>query len=91
MSKTSDIAETFAAVRARSRERRALNRAKSTALLSRAGISFVSKNGGAHLIVEGRWDAWVGTGLWQDRITKTRGRGVRELLRHINQQLKRDQ
>ena len=91
MSKTSDIAETFAAVRARSRERRALNRAKSASLLRKAGVQIVERNGGAHLILEGRWDAWPGTGLWQDRVTKTRGRGVLELLRHINQHLKRDQ
>lgn len=80
---TSEIGETFTALRERSRARRANNRSKSADMLRAAGVAFVARNGGAHLIVAGRWDAWPGTGLWVDRTTKERGRGVRELIRAL--------
>ena len=80
---TSEIGETFKALRESSRSRRANNRSKSADMLRAAGVAFVERNGGAHLIVAGRWDAWPGTGLWIDRTTKERGRGVRELIRAV--------
>jgi hypothetical protein len=82
---TSEMGEMFTAMRERSRARRANNRAKSAQMLRDAGVEFVEKNGGAHLIVAGCIDCWPGTGLWQDRNLKTRARGVRELLRHVRQ------
>jgi len=72
-------------LREESKARRANNRDKGPEHLRAAGISFVSKNNGAHLIVAERWDFWPGTGLWKDRLTPTQGRGVRNLVRAIEQ------
>ncbi len=66
--------------------KRASNREQSAARLTREGIAFVSKNGGAHLIVLGSIDLWPGTGLFIDRKTRVKGRGIKRLLRFIRQQ-----
>ena len=68
-----------------SQQRRASNRANSAALLRANGVPFESKNGGAHLIVEGREcpiDFWPGTGKWHSRCGK-KGFGVRNLVAFI--------
>lgn len=63
------------------------NRTCSAEILRERGVSFESKNGGAHLIVRrgGRIiDFWPGTGLWIARgPAKKRGRGVFNLLRTL--------
>ncbi len=74
--------------RSQKKARRASNRAKSSELLTEAGIPFTIHNGGAHLIVAGEWDFWPGTGLWHHRApapkgTAARGRGVRDLIARI--------
>lgn len=63
-----------------SRRRREANRRTGRGRLEAAGVSFVVKNEGAHLIVLNRWDYWPGTGLWKDRQSKAEGRGIRSLL-----------
>jgi dihydrofolate reductase (trimethoprim resistance protein) len=53
--------------------------------LAQRGIPFVSKNGGAHLIVEGKdcfIDFWPGTGKWHSRCGK-KGFGVRNLVAFV--------
>lgn len=60
-------------------DRRARNRKNGASMLERAGVPFVSKNEGAHLIVRDRWDYWPGTGLWSDRRTQERRRGIHSL------------
>lgn len=70
-------------VSAATRRRRATNREKSVALLREAGIPFISKNHGAHLLVAGRWNFWPGTGLW--RCDGRTGRGVHPLLTAIKE------
>ena len=68
-----------------SQQRRSSNRANSAELLRANGVPFVSKNGGAHLIVEGREcpiDFWPGTGKWHSRCGK-KGFGVRNLVAFI--------
>ncbi len=65
-----------------SKQRRAANRENSAQLLREHGVPFVSKNSGAHLVIDGGWaDFWPGTGLWIIRITKQRERGVFPLIR----------
>ena len=67
-------------------EKRAANRESSASILARAGVAFKANNFGAHLIVvhaDRTVDFWPGTGLWIERGTKTRGRGVRRLLQHL--------
>lgn len=83
---TNDINEMFNALKKEQQEKRADNRENSAAYLSQRGIPFVSKNGGAHLIVEGREgfiDFWPGTGKWHSRCGK-KGFGVRNLVAFID-------
>lgn len=63
-----------------SQQKRASNRQSSADWLRAEGFSFEEKNGGAHLIVEGRFDFWPGTGLWKDRQAKEYKRGARRLI-----------
>lgn len=52
--------------------------------LNRSGVPFVSKNFGAHLIVNGRYDFWPGTGYWKERGDgKRKGQGVATLLNEL--------
>lgn len=66
-------------------DKRADNRVQSSDYLEHRAIPFVSKNGGAHLIVEGRdcfIDFWPGTGKWVAR-NGVKGFGVRSLVTYI--------
>lgn len=77
--------EMWSAYKERSKTRRASNRENSAEMLEQAGIPFVSKNEGAHLIVEGREcyiDFWPGTGKWHSR-DGAKGFGVRNLLEFV--------
>ena len=78
-----EISETFKALKQHSQERRANNRDQSARLLQEAGIEFQERNAGAHLVchIHGTiYDFWPGTGLFINRTTQRRGRGVRHLL-----------
>ena len=64
----SDMADDFNAMRQESQERRARNREESAKILTDAGVQFLSRNGGAHLIVEHEGKIvhfWPGTGKWK--------------------------
>lgn len=78
-----DLGDTYRAMRKAGQEKRASNRYHSAAMLTRAGIAFESKNGGAHLIVEGRYDFWPGTGLWMARGDRAKRYGVKNLIRRL--------
>lgn len=73
------------ALKQRSQQKRASNREQSARKLDAAGIQYLSKNAGAHLIVtaaDGQIiDFWPGTGLWRMRSSARQGRGIRSLLR----------
>ena len=80
-----DMADVFNEWNKQKQEKRASNRAASAELLSNQGIQYTTKNGGAHLIVEGKdcfIDFWPGTGRWITR-TGTKGFGVRNLVNLI--------
>ncbi len=79
----SDMAEVFNAMKEASKEKRASNRDRSTEILVIAGIPFVSKNNGAHLIVAERFDFWPGTGLWMERGKPKKHRGIRSLVERV--------
>ena len=81
----SDIGEMWAAQREASQAKRASNREQSARLLASTGIPFVSRNGGAHLIVgEPPFaDFWPGTGKFIERGSNRSGRGVKNLLRAL--------
>lgn len=79
----SDMGEDFKELKKISQAKRERNRESSSQLLREAGISFVEKNNGAHLIVNDRYDFWPGTGLWMARGDKTKQRGVMKLIKRI--------
>lgn len=82
----SEIVATWRALHVAHAAKRAANREASPEILARAGVAFESKNFGAHLIIEhgGRLvDFWPGTGLWIDRESRRRARGVKHLLKHL--------
>lgn len=78
-----DMGEVFNAYRRDRQEKRRSNREVSTAMLRAAGILFEERNGGAHLVVDGRIDYWPGTGLWIQRATLSKQRGVAALIRFV--------
>lgn len=83
-----EMAEIFRDWKQQGQEKRASNRERSASYLSEREIPFASKNGGAHLIVEGRTcliDFWPGTGRWISRDGAKKGFGVRNLVEHITQ------
>ena len=84
----SELSECFKVLKEDGKQRRANNRKNSADMLANSGISFESKNGGAHLIVEGRScliDFWPGTGKWNARDGK-RGFGVKNLIVYIKRE-----
>lgn len=84
-----DMGDDFNALKKERQEKRADNRHQSALILQRAGIVFESKNVGAHLIVlAGRTvvDFWPGTGKWIPRGQKESRRGVRNLIKFVEQE-----
>ncbi len=64
-------------------ERRQNNTKMSTRLLRDKGIPFESFNDGAHLFVAELFDFWPSTGLYINRKTLKRKRGVFTLIKEI--------
>lgn len=84
----SDMGEMYQAQKEASVIKRQSNRENSAELLTNRGISFVSKNNGAHLIVthnERTADFWPGTGKYKFRDRSKFRRGVFNLLRDLEQ------
>jgi hypothetical protein len=77
----SDLGEYWKDVNDYYQAKRCSNTIHSTEILKRAGVQFESYNNGAHLIVSGKFDFWPSTGLFIDRITRKRNRGIHNLLR----------
>lgn len=81
----SDVGDDYRALREESQQRRANNRVKSAEYLTAHGISFESKNHGAHLVVSYgsvTLDFWPGTGKWISRCGK-KGFGVHKLVEFL--------
>ena len=79
----SDMGESFRDMTRYKKEKRAANTQSSTRLLEANAVPFESKNGGAHLIVQGidcTIDFWPSTGLFHIRGGR-KGRGIRNLLK----------
>lgn len=69
-----------------SQEKRAANRQHSAQLLQEEGITFESRNAGAHIIIRDGKDTvnfWPGTGLWVVQGLNKQHRGVRNLINHL--------
>lgn len=79
---TSDMGELFNEHKRAMQKRRADNRQGLAKILIDRGVAFESKNGGAHLLVQGKnslVDFWPGTGKWHSR-SGEKGFGVQSLL-----------
>jgi len=78
-----DMGKVFREMTEDSKLRRGNNRDNALPILDKREISYVSKNGGAHLIVEGRngmIDFWPGTGKFISR-KGLKGRGIMKLIK----------
>lgn len=78
-----DMGEVFHAMTADSKLRRSNNRDNALPILDERKIPYESKNGGAHLIVQGKngkIDFWPGTGKFIAR-SGGKGRGVFKLIK----------
>ncbi len=80
-----DMGEIFNDMKQASKEKRSRNRDSSAKILLAVGIAFETKNAGAHLIVDGRYDFWPGTGKWIERGTNRKGRGVWRLIARMKE------
>jgi hypothetical protein len=78
----SDMGELFNAARVASQEKRSANLESSVELLTNSGASF-EKLSTYHYLVAGRYDFWPSTGLFIDRQTKSKSRGIFELLKIV--------
>ncbi|SEF90191.1 hypothetical protein [Marinobacterium lutimaris] len=70
----------------RGQQKRSNNRQSSAVMLAQHGIEFESKNGGAHLIlqgVNGLIDFWPGPGKWIVRSEQRERFGVKRLIEAI--------
>lgn len=79
-----DDGHAYEGMREASQQRRRDNRAHAPAVLTAAGVKHTVLNDGAHIVI-GRAiaDFWPGTGLWKDRKRGVEGRGVRNLIAHL--------
>jgi hypothetical protein len=75
--------EDFKLLQELNRGRRRSNTESSTLILKENEICFTSKNNGVHLIVED-FDFYPSTGLFINRTTKERGRGIFNLLKLLS-------
>jgi hypothetical protein len=67
-----------------SKKKRASNRENARRMLLKSGLTFQTKNNGAHLVVHGAAgiiDFWPGTGKYISRDGIHKGRGLRHVLK----------
>lgn len=83
----SEIGDVYNAIREVRRKKRLSNREFSTQRLVDLNIPFESKNLGIHLIISCNAvviDFWPSTGLWMERGTGKKMRGVRNLIKRYD-------
>lgn len=82
-----DVGDDFKALKGMRKLKRQSNTIYSTDKLDELGIKYESKNGGAHLIVEGKHskiDFWPSTGKFYIRTAKGYSRGINNLIKHCS-------
>ena len=79
-----DTGEMYSDLKKHNKAKKRVNLEASTKMLEDAGIPFIKKNGGVHLIVDGAFDFWPSTGLFINRSTQKQGRGVKNLLKALS-------
>ncbi|MGE3608045.1 MAG: hypothetical protein AB7I27_00555 [Bacteriovoracaceae bacterium] len=78
-----DIGETFKAYREERKEKRASNHFRSVDILEEMGVHYTRLSYSHYRIND--YDFWPSTGLFIHVKTKKRGRGIRNLLKLVNQ------
>lgn len=81
-----DMGDMFREWNKEKQAKRANNRESSPELLTEAGIAYISKSEGTHLIIQSKHGAinfWPGTGLWMVVNQQWQRRGVHSLLRYL--------
>ena len=69
--------------RKESQERRATYRENAEKILTENGIDFIQHTKAHYSIQDRKYDLWPGTGLWIERATGKRGRGIFNLIKLI--------
>jgi len=84
----SDVGDLYKEIAKHKRDKREHNRLHSTKMLLDAGIKFTLHNNDAHLIIDNgsKIDFWPSTGLWIDRSTQEKQRGIAPLLKYLEKQ-----
>jgi len=68
-----------------SNEKKSKNYDNAIKLLDKEAIPYDEKNGGIHLVVDGRFDYYPTTGKFISRKTKTHGRGIFNLIKKVKE------
>jgi hypothetical protein len=74
-----DLGELFQKHRKARQDKRAENHQRSVELLESSGIEY-QKLSDYHYLVAGTYDYWPSTGLFVNRSTKKRGRGIFKII-----------
>lgn len=87
MTRPDDDEHGWKALRQARQEKRSSNQQQSTQLLRKNQIDFTAKNYGIHLIIHTTpvIDFYPSTGLWIERGTNIKRRGVRKLLNYLKE------
>lgn len=81
-----DMGDDFKVLREFRKAKRQDNKASSTEILTEKGFKFERKNFGEHLILKNEtstFDFYPSTGLFIDRATKKKGRGIFNLIKKL--------
>ena len=76
-----DMGDIFGAMKQHGQRKRRSNLENSTDILMENQIHFESKNNGIHLIVQNEFDFYPSTGLFKNRKTNKKGRGIFSLIK----------
>jgi hypothetical protein len=85
-----EVSDIYKVLYQRSKEKRANNRDASAKMLTDYNVRYLALNQGAHLVIQYDdliIDFWPGTGLWIDRATRIKKRGVRNLINYVQNHL----
>lgn len=83
---TNEVSEMWRDYKSARQQKRRSNLKFSTDLLDRHSVRYVKHNGGIHLVIEGKHgpiDFWPSTGLYKERSTGRKLRGIVRLLREL--------
>ena len=80
-----EMGDMWRAEKERGQKNRERNRKYGLEKLQSLGLPIQVKNNGVHIIVMDKFDYWPGTGLWKERGYGDYERGIKKLLKRIDQ------